>query len=121
MYMSSQLIGTLFGAIVLQNTDAFTFYCIMTGICVLASLFFLLLRPVQEKKTGDDHATVPDEPKDCEPKSSTKEQIMATFRMLGDRRIRALYPLVLSTALNNSIISAVFIKLIVNTMEENRT
>jgi len=44
--MSTQIIGALFAAIVLQNTDAFTFYCIMTSVCFLASLFFLFLRPV---------------------------------------------------------------------------
>ena len=46
-FMSSQIIGALFAAIVLQNTDAFTFYCIMTSICLLASLFFLFLQPVE--------------------------------------------------------------------------
>ena len=46
-FMSSQVIGTLFAAIVLQNTDAFTFYCIMTAVCFVASLFFLLLQPVE--------------------------------------------------------------------------
>lgn len=46
-FMSSQIIGALFAAIVLQNTDAFTFYCIMTCICLLASLFFLFLQPVE--------------------------------------------------------------------------
>lgn len=46
-FMSSQVIGTLFAAIVLQNTDAFTFYCIMTSICFFSSLFFLFLQPVE--------------------------------------------------------------------------
>jgi len=32
---------------VLKNTNPFTFYCIMTAICFFASLFFLVLRPVQ--------------------------------------------------------------------------
>ena len=44
--MASLIVGALFGAIVLQNTDAFTFYVIMSIMCFLASLFFLLLRPV---------------------------------------------------------------------------
>ena len=49
-YMSTQIIGALFAAEVLKNTNPFTFYCIMTTICVLASLFFLLLPPVTSKK-----------------------------------------------------------------------
>ena len=49
-FMSSQVIGALFAAIVLQNTDPFTFYCIMTSICLLASLFFLFLRPVEPQQ-----------------------------------------------------------------------
>ena len=51
-FMSSEVIGTLFAALVLQKTDPFTFYCIMTIVCLFASLFFLFLRPV-------DPSTVP--------------------------------------------------------------
>ena len=51
-FMSSQLIGSLMGAIVLDNVQTFVFYCIMTVICLLASLFFLFLRPVNEKDEG---------------------------------------------------------------------
>jgi MFS family permease len=40
---SSQVVGPLFAALVLQNTNSFTFYCIMSSICFFASLFFLLL------------------------------------------------------------------------------
>lgn len=54
-FMSTQIIGALFAAIVLQNTDAFTFYCIMTSICFFASLFFLFLQPVDAATT--DNAT----------------------------------------------------------------
>ena len=53
-FMSSQIIGALFAAIVLQNTDAFTFYCIMTAICFFSSLFFLFLQPVEAKKPPHD-------------------------------------------------------------------
>ena len=52
-YMSTQLIGALFAAIVLQNTNPFTFYCIMTAICLLASLFFLFLRPVKRQEISN--------------------------------------------------------------------
>ena len=45
-FMSSQLVGSLFAALVLQNTDEFTFFSMMTGICFLASLFFLILPKV---------------------------------------------------------------------------
>ena len=46
IFMSCLIVGVLFGAIVLDNTDAYVFYCGMTALCVLATLFFLLLRPI---------------------------------------------------------------------------
>ena len=49
-YASAMLIGTLFGALVLKNTNSFTFYCVLTSINILASLFFLTLPPVHPKK-----------------------------------------------------------------------
>ena len=59
--MSSQLVGSLFAALVLQNTDEFTFFSIMTGICFLASFFFLLLQPVEDKKVSDSQTTETEE------------------------------------------------------------
>jgi len=47
-FMSSQIVGSLFAALVLQHTNPFTFYCIMTVICLFASLFFLFLQPVNK-------------------------------------------------------------------------
>lgn len=41
------IVGVLFGAIVLENTDAFTFYTAMSAVCLLAALFFLFLRPIE--------------------------------------------------------------------------
>lgn len=115
--MSSQLIGALFAAIVLQNTDAFTFYCIMTSICFFASLFFLFLQPVEAK--DKDNLKV-ETPEDNEPQLTAKEDIKETFKMLSDRRIRALYPLMFSTALNLGILSSVFIKMMVQTMKDSK-
>lgn len=46
-FMSTQIIGALLGALILENTNPFTFYSIMTSICFLASWFFLLLKPVK--------------------------------------------------------------------------
>ena len=42
------IVGVLFGAIVLKNTDAFTFYISMSAVCLLAALFFLFLPPVDK-------------------------------------------------------------------------
>ena len=56
-FMSSQLVGSLFAALVLQNTDEFTFFSIMTGICFLASFFFLALQPIEDKKVNDTQTT----------------------------------------------------------------
>ena len=43
---TSQIVGTLFSALVLKKTSTFNFYCIMSIVGIFASLFFLLLRPV---------------------------------------------------------------------------
>ena len=53
-FMSTLLFGTVTGALVLKNTNPFTFYCSMTFVCFLASLFFLLLRPIT---TSTEEAT----------------------------------------------------------------
>lgn len=43
--MGSALIGSLFGAFVITEVNATVFYLVMTTLCILASMFFLLLRP----------------------------------------------------------------------------
>ena len=55
-FMSAMIVGTLFGALVLKHTDSFTFYCAMTIVSVLASLFFLFLRPVHPNQVTDTAA-----------------------------------------------------------------
>ena len=58
VYMACGIVGVLFGAIVLKNTDAFTFYISMSTVCLLAALFFLLLPPVDKlspDNNSDDH------------------------------------------------------------------
>ena len=44
IYMGSALIGDLFGAFVIAQVNTSTFYSVMTAFCLIASLFFLLLR-----------------------------------------------------------------------------
>ena len=51
VFISCMIVGVLMGAIVLENTDAFTFYCVMSAFCLLAALFFLFLRPVEKNIT----------------------------------------------------------------------
>ena len=55
VYMACAIVGVLFGAIVLKNTDAFTFYISNSTICLLAALFFLFLPPV-DKLSPDDNS-----------------------------------------------------------------
>ena len=124
-FMSSQIIGALFAAIVLQNTDAFTFYCIMTFICLLASLFFLFLKPVDTEIVEDEYrgegqeGSQPVIAVEEEASTSTKEDIKQTFIQLMNPRIATLYPAMISTALNLGIISSVFIKMMVDTMDDD--
>ena len=46
-FMACFIVGVLFGAIVLQNTDAFTFYCAMSATCLASSVFFFLLPTIK--------------------------------------------------------------------------
>ena len=48
VYMMCIIVGALFGAVLLEHTDAFTFYCAMSAFCILAALFFLFLRPAEK-------------------------------------------------------------------------
>lgn len=78
-FQSSQII-MLINAVVLSNTDTFTFYCVMTGMCVLSSLFFLLLPSVEPD---------PDEPVEV---FSFKYDIRDTCMMLINKRMVTLFP-----------------------------
>ena len=52
-FMACLIVGVLFGAIVLDNTDAFTFYIAMSATCFAASLFFLFLPSAASDKAED--------------------------------------------------------------------
>ena len=54
LFTSSMIVGTVFGAVVLKNTNSFNFYIVMTIVCFLASLFFLSLRPVVPNQVEPD-------------------------------------------------------------------
>jgi len=50
--MMSGVIGNLMAAYVISSVKQSTFYLVMTTLCVLSSLFFLLLRvPLKERLT----------------------------------------------------------------------
>ena len=51
-YMSSQVFGNLMGAFVLGSLTKFTFYCVMSGLCIGASSIFLLLTKPQAHDNG---------------------------------------------------------------------
>jgi len=59
--MSSGIIGNLMAAFVITSVQQSTFYLVMTSICFVSSLFFLLLRetkpypaqPLQETTLAD--------------------------------------------------------------------
>ena len=53
-FMACLIVGVLFGAIVLDNTDAFTFYCAMSATCLASSMFFLLLPSVNSQENHTD-------------------------------------------------------------------
>jgi len=115
--MSTQVIGALFAALVLKNTPPFTFYCYMTAICFLASLFFLFLKPVQAEEK-DSNVPEGDEEEFEEPLRSTKEDILETLKMVMNKRIMMLYPTMILTALNLGIFASTFINLMTATMDD---
>jgi hypothetical protein len=94
----------LINAIVLSNTDTFTFYCIMTGMCILASLFFLFLPSIEPD---------PEEPVEV---FSFKYDIRDTCLMLFNRRMMTVYMAFVTTATNGAISGTIFTPMFVDTM-----
>lgn len=45
IYMGSALVGDLFGAFMISEVNEVVFYILMTALCIMASLFFMLLKP----------------------------------------------------------------------------
>ena len=87
----------------------------MSVISLLASLFFLLLQPVEPYRsmvTGH-----PINNQNEEELKLTSEQIKETFVLLFNKRISTLYPLMTANAINNAIFASVIIKMIVDTMK----
>lgn len=114
-FMSSLIIGTLFGTFVLKHTNSFNFYCLMTLVNFMAALFFLFLRPIhptqvdptpQLKVTNQVY------------KSSFKQDIVDTMKLLGNRRMMTLFPSMALTALNIGVYAASLIKMMVDSMED---
>lgn len=104
----------------------------MTVICLFASLFFLFLQPVN-KELNDDadqidedsgellKAVKPQNLEESPELNTAKQDVKDTFRMLMNGRMATTYLMMLSTALNIAILSGVFIKMMVDTMQDNKT
>ena len=107
--MSSQIFGNLMGAFVLGNLTKFTFYIVMTGLCIGASFFFLLLsKPIQH----DDQRAVANE--DSQPIS---QDIKETWELFISKRMLCFSPLILQSAFNLGIQASVFVKMMEDTMK----
>jgi len=69
-------------AYVISSVKQSTFYIVMTSLCLLASLFFLLLRvPLKEG------LTVPEELEEPEVPQSVKQDIKETWNLLISPRM----------------------------------
>ena len=97
----------------------FTFFCIMTSICLVAGLFFLFLQPVEPAEQVDQDGGQPQILEPDESANSFQGDIKETYMMLKNVRMFSLYPLMVSTALNQGILSSVFIKMMVDTMDDS--
>ena len=94
--MSSQVFGNLMGAFVLANLSYFTFYIVMTCLCVGASFFFLLLsQPEAVEDAPDD--------KEAEPETSVSQDIKETWDLFISKRMLCLMPLIIQSAFNLGI------------------
>ena len=87
-FMSSQVFGNLMGAFVLGNLTKFTFYCVMTGLCIGASFFFLLLT----KPVAHDNAQVRTEAQEHE--TTVGQDLRETWDLLFSKRMMCLMPLI---------------------------
>jgi len=94
----------LINAIVLSNTDTFTFYCVITGMSILAPLFFLFLPPVKPD---------PNEPLEV---FNFNYDTKDTYLMLVHKRMVTLYPAFITGATNGAIAGTIFTPMFVDTM-----
>ena len=107
--MSCLIVGVLFGAIVLENTDTFTFYIAISTIDFIAFNFFWLLRPVKQKS---------DEKEATKVVYNFKEDVKDTFKLVFQCRMSALHLVILQTSINLGIYASVFINMMTDTMED---
>ena len=96
-FMSSQVFGNLMGAFVLANLTYFTFYCVMTALCVGASFFFLLLTKPQSHDDQDEKNS------EAEEQTSVSQDIKETWDLLISKRMLCLMPLIIQSAFNLGI------------------
>jgi len=82
----SGVIGNLMAAYVVSSVKQSTFYFVMTGFCLMSSLFFLFLKtPI---KTG---LKVPEEKPE---KNSVAQDIKETLQLLMDPRMLKILPFI---------------------------
>ena len=105
-YQSSQVIGMLINAIVLSNTDTFTFYCVMTSMCIFSSLFFLFLPSVIPS---------PDEQQEI---YNFRQNMEDTCIMLVNKRMVILYMAFITTGINYAISGSIFTPMFVDSMDK---
>ena len=101
-------------AYVVANVTQSTFYLVMTGICILASLFFLLLRAPLRKGL-----VVPEDSRENENEQTMCEDIKETYSLIISKRMLKMVPLIMWSALSIAIYSSLFVPLMTDTMKEN--
>lgn len=104
IYMGSALVGDLFGAFVIAEVNETVFYLVMTSLCVLASLFFLLLGPptkVSDSQEKAEHVSL-----------RSVVELMFTKRML------TVVPLFMTSGLCVAGNAAIFVPLLEMTMDD---
>ena len=111
--MSSQVFGNLMGAFVLANLTYFTFYIVMTGLCIGASFFFLLLSQPEAVEDAPDAQNN----KEAEPETSVSQDIKETWDLFISKRMLCLMPLIIQSAFNLGIQASVFVKMMESTMK----
>ena len=85
------------GAFVLGNLSKFTFYSVMTGLCIGASFFFLLLSKPQE------HPDQQNEGGSVDQETSVMQDIKETWDLFISKRFLCFSPLIVQSAFNLAI------------------
>jgi hypothetical protein len=101
------------GAFVIANVNQSTFYIILSLFCMASSFFFLFLR--KPLKASDDflNPTLSDsavEPQpSSEPESNLMKDLTETAKLVIDRRMLLVEPLILQTALGIAVQAAIMV------------